>query len=86
MLIWRTRFRVNPRLQQRENGRLSDVEIICNAPALANSSAGRLHGPVFHGANHGVVWLVIFLFPGLISAGRLAGLDDGLSGNAGFLR
>ena len=65
---------------------MSDVEIICSAPALANSSAGRLHGPVFHGAIHDVVWLVIFLFPGLISAGRLTGLDDGLLGNAGVHR
>ena len=91
MLIWGTRFRANPRLQKRENGRLPDVEIICNAPALAGSTDTRLHGPVFHGANHDVAWLVNYLVMGLISADRLAGLgfaglDNGPSGKTSFLR
>jgi len=38
------------------------------------------------GTNHDVVWLVIFLVLGLIPAGRIAGLDDGLSDKMRFLR
>ncbi len=40
----------------------------------------------FEGANHDVVWLVIFVILGLIPAGRIAGLDDGLSDKLKFLR
>jgi len=40
----------------------------------------------FDGANHDVVWLVIFIVLGTIPAGRIAGLDDGLSDKLPFLR
>lgn len=40
----------------------------------------------FDGANHDVVWLVIFIVLGLVPAGRIAGLDDGLSDKLPFLR
>jgi len=38
------------------------------------------------GTNHDVVWLVIFLVLALVPAGRIAGLDDGLSDKFRFLR
>jgi len=42
--------------------------------------------PFLAGANHDVVWLVIFVVLGLVPAGRIAGLDDGLSDRLRFLR
>lgn len=41
---------------------------------------------VFDGTNHDVVWLVIFIVLGMFPAGRVAGLDDGLSDKLPFLR
>ena len=41
---------------------------------------------VFDGANHDVVWLVILIVLGFIPAGKIAGLDDGLSDRLPFLR
>jgi thiosulfate dehydrogenase (quinone) large subunit len=38
------------------------------------------------GTNHDAVWLVIFLVLALVPAGRIAGLDDGLSDRFRFLR
>jgi len=38
------------------------------------------------GTNHDVVWLVIFVVLGFIPAGKIAGLDDGLSDRLPFLR
>ena len=38
------------------------------------------------GTNHDVVWLMIFLVLALVPAGRIAGLDDGLSDRFRFLR
>jgi len=38
------------------------------------------------GTNHDVLWLIIFFVLGLIPAGRIAGLDDGLSDKLPFLR
>ena len=38
------------------------------------------------GSNHDAVWLFIFLVLALIPAGRIAGLDDGLSDRFRFLR
>ena len=38
------------------------------------------------GTNHDVVWIFILLVLGLIPAGRIAGLDDGLSDRMRFLR
>lgn len=38
------------------------------------------------GQNHDVVWLMIFIVLALIPAGRIAGLDDGLSDRFRFLR
>ena len=38
------------------------------------------------GTNHDAVWLVIFLVLALVPAGRIAGLDDGLSDKFRFLR
>jgi len=43
-------------------------------------------GGVLAGSNHDVVWMVILLVLGLVPAGRIAGLDDGLSGRLRFLR
>jgi len=40
----------------------------------------------FDGTNHDVVWLIVFVVLGLIPAGRIAGLDDGLSDRLPFLR
>jgi thiosulfate dehydrogenase [quinone] large subunit len=42
--------------------------------------------PLLAGTNHDVVWLVIFVVLGLLPAGKIAGLDDGLSGKLRFLR
>ena len=42
------------------------------------------HG-LLDGTNHDVVWLVIFLVLGLVPAGKIAGLDDGLSDRFRFL-
>lgn len=41
---------------------------------------------VFDGPNHDVVWFVILIVLGFIPAGRIAGLDDGLSDRLTFLR
>ena len=41
--------------------------------------------PVFAGTNHDVVWFVIFVVLGMVPAGRIAGLDDGLSDKLPFL-
>lgn len=41
---------------------------------------------VLDGTNHDVVWLMIFLVLALVPAGRIAGLDDGLSDRFRFLR
>ena len=41
---------------------------------------------VLDGSNHDVVWLVIFLVLALVPAGKIAGLDDGLSDRYRFLR
>jgi thiosulfate dehydrogenase (quinone) large subunit len=38
------------------------------------------------GTNHDVVWLVIFIVLGMVPAGRVAGLDDGLADRLPFLR
>jgi thiosulfate dehydrogenase [quinone] large subunit len=38
------------------------------------------------GTNHDVVWLVIFVVLALVPAGRIVGLDDGLSDRFRFLR
>ena len=38
------------------------------------------------GTNHDVVWLIIFIVLGTVPAGRIAGLDDGLSDKLPFLR
>lgn len=40
----------------------------------------------FDGTNHDVVWLMIFVVLGMVPAGRIAGLDDGLSDKLPFLR
>jgi thiosulfate dehydrogenase [quinone] large subunit len=40
----------------------------------------------FDGTNHDVVWLMIFIVLGTVPAGRIAGLDDGLSDQLPFLR
>jgi thiosulfate dehydrogenase [quinone] large subunit len=40
----------------------------------------------FDGTNHDVVWLMIFIVLGAVPAGRIAGLDDGLSDQLPFLR
>lgn len=40
----------------------------------------------FDGTNHDVVWFVIFVVLGFVPAGRIAGLDDGLSDRMPFLR
>jgi len=41
---------------------------------------------VLAGSNHDVVWLVILVVLGLVPAGKVAGLDDGLSDRLPFLR
>ncbi len=42
--------------------------------------------PVLAGTNHDVVWFVIFVVLGMVPAGKIAGLDDGLSDKLPFLR
>jgi thiosulfate dehydrogenase [quinone] large subunit len=42
--------------------------------------------PVFSGTNQDVAWFVIFLVLGMVPAGKIAGLDDGLSDKLPFLR
>jgi thiosulfate dehydrogenase [quinone] large subunit len=42
--------------------------------------------PVFAGTNQDVAWLVIFIVLGMVPAGRIAGLDDGLCDRLPFLR
>lgn len=42
--------------------------------------------PVFAGTNQDIAWFVIFVVLGLVPAGRIAGLDDGLSDKLPFLR
>lgn len=41
---------------------------------------------VFAGSNHDFVWFVILIVLGFIPAGKIAGLDDGLSDRLPFLR
>ncbi len=41
---------------------------------------------ILDGTNHDVVWFVILIVLGFIPAGRIAGLDDGLSDRLPFLR
>ena len=41
---------------------------------------------VFAGTNHDIVWFVILIVLGFIPAGKIAGLDDGLSDRLPFLR
>ncbi len=41
---------------------------------------------VFAGANHDIVWFVILIVLGFVPAGKIAGLDDGLSDRLPFLR
>jgi thiosulfate dehydrogenase [quinone] large subunit len=42
--------------------------------------------PVLAGTNHDFVWFVIFVVLGMVHAGKIAGLDDGLSDKLPFLR
>jgi thiosulfate dehydrogenase [quinone] large subunit len=42
--------------------------------------------PVLAGTNQDVAWLVIFVVLGMVPAGRIVGLDDGLSDKLPFLR
>ena len=42
--------------------------------------------PVLAGTNHDFVWFVIFVVLGMVPAGKIAGLDDGLSDKLPFLR
>jgi uncharacterized membrane protein YphA (DoxX/SURF4 family) len=42
--------------------------------------------PVLAGTNQDVAWLVIFIVLGMVPAGKIAGLDDGLSDKLPFLR
>lgn len=42
--------------------------------------------PLFAGTNQDVAWFVIFVVLGMVPAGRIAGLDDGLSDKLPFLR
>ncbi len=41
---------------------------------------------IFDGTNHDIVWFVILIVLGFIPAGKIAGLDDGLSDRLPFLR
>ena len=41
---------------------------------------------IFAGANHDFIWFVILIVLGFIPAGKIAGLDDGLSDRLPFLR
>ena len=58
---------------------------IAGALLVANFWLAKGQG-VLDGSNHDVVWLVIFLVLALIPAGKIAGLDDGLSDRFRFLR
>ena len=42
--------------------------------------------PLFAGTNQDVAWFVIFVVLGMVPAGRIAGLDDGLSDKLPFLK
>ena len=42
--------------------------------------------PVLAGTNQDVAWFVIFVVLGVVPAGKIAGLDDGLSDKLPFLR
>lgn len=42
--------------------------------------------PFLAGSNHDIVWFVILIVLGFIPAGKIAGLDDGLSDRLAFLR
>jgi thiosulfate dehydrogenase [quinone] large subunit len=42
--------------------------------------------PVLAGTNQDFLWFVIFVVLGMVPAGRIAGLDDGLSDKLPFLR
>ncbi|MFQ5547674.1 MAG: DoxX family protein [Woeseia sp.] len=42
--------------------------------------------PVLAGANHDVAWFIVLIVLGFIPAGKIAGLDDGLSDRLPFLR
>ena len=42
--------------------------------------------PILAGTNHDVVWFVIFVVLGMVPAGKIAGLDNGLSDKLPFLR
>jgi thiosulfate dehydrogenase [quinone] large subunit len=42
--------------------------------------------PLFAGTNQDIAWLVVFMVLGMVPAGKIAGLDDGLSGKLPFLR
>lgn len=42
--------------------------------------------PVFAGTNQDFAWFVIFIVLGMVPAGKIAGLDDGLSDRLPFLR
>jgi thiosulfate dehydrogenase [quinone] large subunit len=41
---------------------------------------------ILDGSNHDIVWFVILIVLGFIPAGKIAGLDDGLSDRLPFLR
>ncbi|MBT8077341.1 MAG: DoxX family protein [Gammaproteobacteria bacterium] len=43
-------------------------------------------GGVFSGASSEFLWMILFMVLGLVPAGRIAGLDDGLSDRLPFLR
>ena len=43
-------------------------------------------GGFLDGSNHDAVWMMIFIVLGLVPAGQVAGLDDGLSDRLRFLR
>ncbi len=58
---------------------------VAGALLVANFWFAKGEG-MFAGTNHDVVWLVIFIVLGLIPAGKIAGLDDGLSDKFRFLR
>ena len=42
--------------------------------------------PLFAGTNQDFAWFVIFVVLGMVPAGKIAGLDDGLSDKLPFLR
>ena len=57
----------------------------CGVILVANFWFAKGSG-LLDGSNHDVVWLVILLVLGLLPAGKIAGLDDGLSDRLPFLR